>query len=222
MQQATSDYTLHDSGQRQEFSSGAQRDIQSGKGRFDLLPPGAIQRLARHFEKGATKYGDRNWELGINLSRYLDSALRHAFSYMAGKNDEDHLVAATWNLLAALETERRALEEQLPRDLLDIGPHQHTKERLEYRPDYAVPPGRTLQETINALGFNQTALAACTGLSLRHIQRIISGLKPITHHTALRLEKVTGVPARTWNKLEADYQEQKRMLRATERKEDHS
>jgi addiction module HigA family antidote len=220
MQQAKTDYTLHDSGQRQEFSTGAHRDIQSGKGRFDLLPPGAIQRLARHFEKGATKYGDRNWELGINLSRYLDSALRHTFSYMAGKNDEDHLVAAAWNLLAALETEHRALEEQLPRELVDIGPYQHTNEQLDYRPDYAIPPRRTLLETMNALGINQSELAARTGISRQYIKRILMGTAPFTHLTALRLENGTGISVNTWLKLEADYQEQKRRLQPTNQKEE--
>ena len=76
------DYTLHDSGGRQQFVTGAVRDRQAGKGRFDLLPALAVTRLARHFEKGAAKYGDRNWEQGIPLSRFLDSALRHLFAYL--------------------------------------------------------------------------------------------------------------------------------------------
>jgi len=118
------DYTLHDSGERQQFATGAVRDRQAGKGRFDLLPALAVTRLARHFEKGAAKYGDRNWEQGIPLSRFLDSALRHLFAYLAGWDDEDHLVAAAWNLLAALETEARADAGRLPVSLIDIGPRQ--------------------------------------------------------------------------------------------------
>jgi hypothetical protein len=120
----THDYTLHDSGERQQFATGAVRDRQAGKGRFDLLPALAVTRLARHFEKGAAKYGDRNWERGIPLSRFLDSALRHLFAYLAGRDDEDHLVAAAWNLLAALETEARADGGRLPVSLIDVGPRQ--------------------------------------------------------------------------------------------------
>ena len=56
--------TVMDSGERQEFSTGSVRDTRKGKGRFDLLPPKAIRRLAVHFESGAIKYGDRNWEKG--------------------------------------------------------------------------------------------------------------------------------------------------------------
>lgn len=118
------DYELHDSGARQQFDTGAQRDTQAGKGRFDLLPPTALLRLAVHFEKGAKKYSARNWERGMPLSRFLDSALRHVFKYLEGAADEDHLVAATWNLLAALETESRILAEMLPGSLMDIGPHK--------------------------------------------------------------------------------------------------
>ena len=120
--------TLKDSGTRQEFATGAVRDQQVGKGRFDLLPPRALLRLAKHFEKGAAKYGDRNWEQGMPMSRYVDSALRHAFAFLRGQKDEDHLVAAAWNLLAALETEWRAMEYELPRELLDIGPNHREED----------------------------------------------------------------------------------------------
>ena len=96
---------VQDSGQRRSFPTGAVRDVQNGKGRFDLLPPKAITRLAKHFENGAVKYGDRNWEKGINISCYMDSALRHIFKYLDGMNDEDHLAAAAWNILCAIQTE---------------------------------------------------------------------------------------------------------------------
>lgn len=117
------DQLLQDSGQRQVFPSGAVRDIQAGKGRFDLLPPSALLRIAKQFEHGATKYGERNWERGIPLSRFLDSALRHVCLFLTGRQEEDHLVAAAWNLLAALETESRAMTGQVPVALLDIGPY---------------------------------------------------------------------------------------------------
>ena len=93
---------LHDSGQRREFETGAARDMEAGKGRFDLLPACAIARLARHYEAGANKYEDRNWEKGIPISVMMDSALRHMFKYMDGQTDEDHLVAAAWNIMGAV------------------------------------------------------------------------------------------------------------------------
>ena len=98
------DYVIKDSGKRQEFDTGAVRDIQENKGRFDLLPAKAITKLAVHFEKGAKKYGDNNWQLGIPAKRYVDSAMRHLFKYMDGQEDEDHLVACCWNIICLLET----------------------------------------------------------------------------------------------------------------------
>lgn len=96
---------IKDSGDRTQFETGAVRDMHEGKGRCDLLPPNALLRLAKHFEKGCLKYGDRNWEKGIPCSSFLDSALRHLFKYMDGMNDEDHLASAMWNLVCLAETE---------------------------------------------------------------------------------------------------------------------
>jgi HTH-type transcriptional regulator/antitoxin HigA len=91
--------------------------------------------------------------------------------------------------------------------------------RYPYEPDYVVPPGQTLQETIDALGIDQRELAARTGLSAKHVNQVIKGIAPITHDTAIRLERVTGVPARMWNNLEANYREQKARLAERKRLE---
>lgn len=111
---------IHDSGDREKFNTGSVRDIRSGKGRYDLLPTRAMRRLAKHFENGAKKYGDRNWEKGQPVSRYLDSALRHTFNYLEGRRDEDHLAAAAWNVMAAIETVERVNINVLPEELDDV------------------------------------------------------------------------------------------------------
>lgn len=96
-----------DSGDRTEFTSGAVRDMHEGKGRCDLLPMCALLRLARHYENGCKKYGDRNWEKGIPGHSFADSAMRHLMKYMDGQDDEDHLIAAVWNLLGLAWTEEK-------------------------------------------------------------------------------------------------------------------
>ena len=101
---------VKDSGEREEFNTGSVRDTRTGKGRYDLLPPRAVRRLAKHFENGARKYGDRNWEKGQPLSRFLDSALRHTFAILEGKRDEDHAAAAVWNLMGFIEIAERIQE----------------------------------------------------------------------------------------------------------------
>lgn len=92
-----------DSGERCEFENGFVRDIQKGKGRFDLLPWRAIWELAKHCEEGAEKYGERNIDKGCPQNRLLDSAFRHLAKYMLGETDEEHLRAAFWNIAWALE-----------------------------------------------------------------------------------------------------------------------
>jgi addiction module HigA family antidote len=73
--------------------------------------------------------------------------------------------------------------------------------------DFATPPGVTLQDSLDALGMSQTELAERVGISDKTINRIIKGIDPVTHATALALEKVLQVPAGFWLKLESNYRE---------------
>ena len=111
---------LKDSGARQEFTTGAVRDTQTGKGRYDLLPTRAIREVALVFQAGGQKYSDRNWEKGIPLGRFLDSGLRHAFQALQGEDDENHPAQAAWNLLCFLETRARIKAGLLPAELDDL------------------------------------------------------------------------------------------------------
>ena len=95
--------TIKDSGDRREFSTGAVRDMQEGKGRMDLLPWAAIMAVSQHCELGALKYGEHNVDKGIPTHSLCDSAARHLAKYMDGWDDEPHLVAAAWNLLWAIQ-----------------------------------------------------------------------------------------------------------------------
>ncbi|MBU0463195.1 MAG: helix-turn-helix domain-containing protein, partial [Proteobacteria bacterium] len=83
-----------------------------------------------------------------------------------------------------------------------------TKEKYGFEPDYAIPPGETLKETIELIGMTQAELSKRTGLTVQSINRIYKGEQPIIYETANKLELVTGVPARFWNNLEANYREQ--------------
>lgn len=126
LEELMANYTIKDSGTRREFESGAVRDVQEGKGRLDLLPACAILRVARHFEAGAKKYSDRNWEKGIPVHSFIDSALRHLMKYLDGQNDEDHLCAAAWNLLCAMWTEEKHPELQdIPARRLQDNEEEH-------------------------------------------------------------------------------------------------
>jgi hypothetical protein len=114
-------YAIKDSGAREEVpGTGMLRDTRTGKGRYDLLPPDAMRRLAQHYEGGAEKYGPHNWEKGGPLSRYLDSMLRHAFAVVAGQTDEDHVIAVAWNAMAIADHQEKIKRGELPADLDDV------------------------------------------------------------------------------------------------------
>lgn len=47
------------------------------KPRMDLLPMDALLEIAKVLTQGAKKYGDRNWEKGLNTQRLRAAYLRH-------------------------------------------------------------------------------------------------------------------------------------------------
>jgi HTH-type transcriptional regulator/antitoxin HigA len=81
-----------------------------------------------------------------------------------------------------------------------------SKKQNEFIPDYAVRPGLTLLETIDALGMSQAELAERTGRQKKTINEITKGKATITPETALQFERVLGVPTSFWNNLERNYQ----------------
>ena len=88
------------------------------KPRFDLLPPNALLEVAKIYQHGAKKYGDRNWENGLMYSRLYRAALGHLVSWWSGESlDPDsklsNLSHAAFNVLGLLEyelTKRKELD----------------------------------------------------------------------------------------------------------------
>lgn len=78
---------------------------------------------------------------------------------------------------------------------------------FEYDPNYAVPPGETLLDTLEELNMSQAELARRMGRPVKTINEIIKAKAEITPATALELEKATGVPAGLWNNLERNYRD---------------
>lgn len=78
---------------------------------------------------------------------------------------------------------------------------------VPYVSDEVFSPGEALRDRMAEIGMTQAGLAARSGLSTKHVNQMVQGAAPITHDTALILERVTGTPARIWNALEASYRE---------------
>lgn len=63
-----------------------------------------ILEVAKHFEEGAKKYGENNWQKGIPVNCYIDSAVRHYLKYLRGDKDEPHDRAFVWNIMCCIWT----------------------------------------------------------------------------------------------------------------------
>jgi hypothetical protein len=120
---------MDDNGTREvQRKDGAIRENQDGKGRPDLITPFALTRLAKHYENGAKKYSDRNYEKGMNYSRYTASMFRHLIAWMKGEEEEDHLAALAWNAFSIMH------HQELKQDHLDDMPH-YLSEKKEVKND---------------------------------------------------------------------------------------
>lgn len=92
-----------------------------------------------------------------------------------------------------------------------------TKKKYEYKPDFAVPPGETLRETMEFMNMSIKELATRADITEQSIIRILDAKQPLTKETAYKLEQVLGNSAEFWNNLETRYQEQILKLREREK-----
>lgn len=69
---------------------------------FDGSVPTMLLEVSVHFEEGALKYGENNWQKGIPVECYMDSAIRHYLKYKRGDQDEPHDRAFVWNLMCCI------------------------------------------------------------------------------------------------------------------------
>lgn len=112
-------FTTKDSGKKDKFKTGYQRDTQEGKTRYDLIPPGPLTRVADLYARGAEKYGDSNWANGAPYMRQMASILRHLYQWRMKTDDtEDHLAACVWGLFSLMFYEERGMTDLDDRDNL--------------------------------------------------------------------------------------------------------
>lgn len=88
----------------------------------------AILEVAKQYEEGCQKYGDRNWEKGIPVHCYIDSGVRHYLKWLRGDEDEPHDRAFIWNMLGAIWTHKNKPE------LIDLPFAQQCEGALRKRP----------------------------------------------------------------------------------------
>jgi len=67
------------------------------------------------------------------------------------------------------------------------------------------PGEMLLEEFLRPLGISQSAFAVRLGVSYPRLNEIVRGKRSVTPDTALRLERVLGMPADFWLRLQADW-----------------
>lgn len=85
------------------------RKYDSDKPQYRLIPPYALEEVAKNLTYGSKKYDPFNWKKVPNArDRYLDACFRHVEAYRKGEqtdpeNGYSHLAAAVVNLMFMLE-----------------------------------------------------------------------------------------------------------------------
>jgi hypothetical protein len=82
--------------------------------RFDLIPPEALEELARVFGFGGRKYEDHNYLKGFKWSLSIAAHDRHMAAWRRGETDDaesglSHLMHAAWHLFALYMFQRHGL-----------------------------------------------------------------------------------------------------------------
>ena len=65
---------------------GSGKRFDEGKLRYDLVPTRAVKEIAKVLTFGAKKYGDRNWEKGMEWGKVIGSLERHLTSWKGGED----------------------------------------------------------------------------------------------------------------------------------------
>lgn len=122
-------------GEKRQFNSGAKRHDSRGKGTPVLVSPLVEDLLAKHCEGGIEAgYAPRNWEQGLPLSETFNSIQRHLRGEKEGLVDEEHDIAALWNMMVYTHTKECIRRGLLPKELNDMP--NYVPKTCPYHPKY--------------------------------------------------------------------------------------
>ena len=76
-----------------------------------------------------------------------------------------------------------------------------------FEPDYATPPGWTLEEWLNDNNLKPGEFAQTHRMGADRVRALIAGEAALNEGDARRLEAATGIPAKLWNGMERTYRE---------------
>ncbi len=122
--------------EKEQFSTGAMRDQQIGKTRYDLIPIWVDKRLADLLESGAIKYAEYNWAKGMPVKRTYASLRRHLRQLLERDRSEDHFAAVLFNAMVLEHTLVGIEDGSLPPELYDLD-HDFLSNLEDFPTDYA-------------------------------------------------------------------------------------
>ena len=59
-----------------------------GKVEWSLVDFKSLEPMVRVLEFGAQKYAKHNWKQGMDVTKMMESLLRHAFSFLSGETED--------------------------------------------------------------------------------------------------------------------------------------
>lgn len=74
---------------RKTSSTGAQKGAKPA--RYDLIPPKALELVARLYGRGAEKYEDHNWRAGYDWSLSYAALNRHLWAFWNGEDMDEEM-----------------------------------------------------------------------------------------------------------------------------------
>ncbi|MBS7548308.1 ImmA/IrrE family metallo-endopeptidase [Dietzia massiliensis] len=88
-------------------------------------------------------------------------------------------------------------------------------------PDYAIAPGEFIREWMDENSVNAATLARRLDVSDKHVSLLLSAKAGLTPDMAVKLEAVTGTPARIWSRYESIYRQDLARLKRYAELADH-
>lgn len=103
---------MQDAEVRHTSETGGQKGVKLA--RYDLLPPDALEAVARVYGYGASKYDDGNWLRGYPWGWSFGALMRHLWAFWRGEETDPesghpHLAHAAFHVLALLTFSARGL-----------------------------------------------------------------------------------------------------------------
>lgn len=84
-------------------------------------------------------------------------------------------------------------------------PRINNKPALSYNPDYAIPMGWTLLETLSAIGMSLEQLSEMSCIHMNRLRAIVEGKAEISENEAKAISVATDTPSSFWVNLDRQY-----------------